>query len=914
MSRDIRSFFGATSKKTKGQKNIAIDSDEEIINKTPKKTSKNKKANVINSDSEEDKTPVKIKKQSPNLKPINVSDVFKNSSIKQSKVKEKLSSKDSVKTELGVHKDEDFDKTLQELDDDILLDNVDVLDKTIDEIKSNKKPKSEKRKKINEDDDSSTKKRKLDESYSDGQAAFENKRMMYERYLNRGGPKNHGKKTYPKGKKDSLKGLVFLRTGVLDSLLGEEFQDIVAKHGGRVVHAVSKKVNYLVVGEEPGPAKMAKAESYNIPFLSEDEFLDLILKKSDMNPKYVMESKKEEDSGVGTSQSTQEYDAIESPPVKIKKELTDEKPDIKETNIDKPTQADIKTKPIKYEDIPVSTKVCTKNKQNVPVYSCWTEKYKPKDLKQVIGQQRPDSELNKLFKWLQNWQENRKSDNKKSWDGSHNKCALLSGPPGVGKTTTATLVAQSLGFDIVEFNASDTRSQKLLREQVTELVKSRTIAGFAEGQKKVNMKRILLMDEVDGMAGNEDRGGMQGLIQIIKESNIPIICMCNDRYHQKIKSLVNYCFDLKLTPPKPEQIKGFLKSVCFKEKINVSYDALGDIVKNTGGDLRQALNYLSLWSVDHNEISDKTAKDVDRLLKDTIPGPWEVIRRVFTHKNHPSDPKPLSFIERQRLFFYDYSIGPLFVQENYLKVTPKMEFANILKPKHETLLRLAAATDAISFGALVETRIRSTNNWSLLDCQAMYSSVLPGSYLSGALSPNVNFPGWLGKNSKRSKLSRMLTEIHTHSKPRTCSSKIAIQLDYVTTFRNKIMRFLTSNLEYDIAYAVEFLNLYKLTKDDYDNLLQVMVWSGTKFPDIPAKVKSAFTRAYKKSSNLESRASFAKKAKKTEADDEGVEDNEDSSDDDIKNNPMIKVCVRKASDKVAEKPAKGKGKAKAKKK
>lgn len=67
-------------------------------------------------------------------------------------------------------------------------------------------------------------------------------------------------------------------------------------------------------------------------------------------------------------------------------------------------------------------------------------------------------------------------------------------------------------------------------------------------------KHVLLMDEVDGMAGNEDRGGIQELINLIKKTNIPIICMCNDRQHQKIRSLVNYCYDLRFSKPRLEQI------------------------------------------------------------------------------------------------------------------------------------------------------------------------------------------------------------------------------------------------------------------------------------------------------------------------------------------------------------------------
>lgn len=71
----------------------------------------------------------------------------------------------------------------------------------------------------------------------------------------------------------------------------------------------------------------------------------------------------------------------------------------------------------------------------------------------------------------------------------------------------------------------------------------------------VSKKHVLLMDEVDGMAGNEDRGGVQELIQLIKQSRVPIVCMCNDRNHPKIRSLANYCFDLRFSKPRVEQIK-----------------------------------------------------------------------------------------------------------------------------------------------------------------------------------------------------------------------------------------------------------------------------------------------------------------------------------------------------------------------
>ena len=64
-----------------------------------------------------------------------------------------------------------------------------------------------------------------------------------------------------------------------------------------------------------------------------------------------------------------------------------------------------------------------------------------------------------------------------------------------------------------------------------------------------------MMDEVDGMAGNEDRGGVGELINLIKNSKCPVICMCNDRNHPKIRSLAGYCFDLRFHKARVEQIR-----------------------------------------------------------------------------------------------------------------------------------------------------------------------------------------------------------------------------------------------------------------------------------------------------------------------------------------------------------------------
>lgn len=158
---------------------------------------------------------------------------------------------------------------------------------------------------------------------------------------------------------------------------------------------------------------------------------------------------------------------------------------------------------------------------------------------------------------------------------------------------------------------------------------------------------------------------MQELINLIKNSSIPIICMCNDRQHPKVRSLANYCYDLRFGKPRLEQIKGAMMSICFKENIDISSEALNDIIVGSGMDIRQILNNLSMCSANGNTVSKEDAKN-SKAVKDVKLGPWEVIRKVFSEEEH----KKMSINDKYDLFFYDYSINPLFVQENYLQVKP----------------------------------------------------------------------------------------------------------------------------------------------------------------------------------------------------------------------------------------------------
>jgi hypothetical protein len=67
-----------------------------------------------------------------------------------------------------------------------------------------------------------------------------------------------------------------------------------------------------------------------------------------------------------------------------------------------------------------------------------------------------------------------------------------------------------------------------------------------------------------------DRGGVSELIDTIKRSRIPIICICNDKYNQKLRSLRNHCLELEFRKPTEPQIAARLQTVCAAEQLTIN--------------------------------------------------------------------------------------------------------------------------------------------------------------------------------------------------------------------------------------------------------------------------------------------------------------------------------------------------------
>ncbi|XP_009947234.1 PREDICTED: replication factor C subunit 1, partial [Leptosomus discolor] len=754
----------------------------------------------------------------------------------------------------------------------------------------------------------------------------EKKRINYQAYrsfLNREGPKALGSKEIPQGAENCLEGLTFVITGVLECIERDEAKSLIERYGGKVTGNVSKKTNYLVMGRDCGQSKCEKASTLGTKIIDEDGLFDLIRTMPGKKSKYELaaetEAKKAESRPKKTPQKAEagkrNFSPFRREPDNRKSKSTPEKGDTVKS-VKKETTAARKRMDFKWQT--VETKEAPKPEGNLvseineagTEKLLWVDKYKPVSLKAIIGQQGEQSCANKLLRWLRNWHKNASEDgqaksNKTGGkdDGAGFKAALLSGPPGVGKTTTASLVCKELGYSYVELNASDTRSKNSLKEVVAESLNNTSIKDFCSGtSSSVSGKHVLIMDEVDGMAGNEDRGGIQELIGLIRHTKIPIICMCNDRNHPKIRSLVHYCFDLRFQRPRLEQIKGAMMSIAFKEGLKIPAPAMQEIILAANQDIRQVLHNLNMWCAKDKSLTyDEAKTDASRAKKDIRLGPFDVVRKVFATGEEASR---MSLIDKSDLFFHDYSLAPLFVQENYVHVKPAAAGGNL--KKH--LVLLSRAADSICDGDIVDKQIRSKQNWNLLPTQAIYASVLPGELMRGYMSQFPVFPSWLGKFSSTGKHDRIIQELAMHMSLRTQTCKRTVNMEYLSYLRDALVQPLKDFGADGVQEAITFMDSYCLMKEDIENIMEISTWGGqpSPFSKLDPKVKAAFTRAYNKEAHLTPYSLNAVKTSKRQSgsvmtlelnEDLNVEETQSDEDeqDTVESDAMIKQKKAKSS-------------------
>ena len=837
----IEGFFGNMMKDSKKKETTEISEDE----KKPKKT---KEENVSKNKKEKAKPSIEEKKeekrQKSKQKKSNIKNELKNleNDDDELDIKEKEKSKEKnkkkkklVKKKIMSDSDSSYnlskDVSKEEKDNDIDFsdykmdideeEDKDELKKSKSKLKSNsKKNKTKKEEKIfDEDIDFEKIKNDMDEEEEKDRKKNEkkDKNKTNNKSRNNSTIKSTRKKSHDKtstikkkGKRDTsssnshneIEGPLSEETIVITGefeLKRDEITNILKSLGARVTGSVSSRTTILFHGEklEDGREvtegrKYKQAKEKGIKIMDKIEFEN-----------YVREKTKNENWSFDNNNKSESD-------LEIKEELSN------------------------------NDEISKNDKNNKNQNELWTTKYQPKKLSDLIGNK---TTINKLITWLDDWNSVVLEGNKKkvetkfirgqrpTFENINARACLITGDPGIGKTSSVRLIAKLKGYKTYETNASDQRNKNSINKNAGFVFDNKTLFGG-----ELQDKNLIIMDEVDGMSGNEDRGGISAIIDIIKKTKTPIICIANDRQSPKLKSLANYCYDLKFVHPDKRAISMRLAEICRKENVMYELNALEYLCEICGNDIRQIINFIELWTRKNKSIKFKDltggnqklqGKDEVVMLKN-----FDAARELLNSKSRSK-----SYRELLDLYFIDYDLIPLLIQENYLSTFPSANY----KTNFEELENVSLASDLISVSDDIDKKIRTQMDWRLLGDRGLIGCCTICKINKGFV-PFPKFPEAMGKISTLNKIKREITEL------KECfpsASANEIRRDILPVYYTYLIEYI---LDGDIDTVLNMMKNNRITMEYFKENMTDLVDEKLKiqFDKIGTANKSNLTRAYNK--------------------------------------------------------------------
>lgn len=153
-------------------------------------------------------------------------------------------------------------------------------------------------------------------------------------------------------------------------------------------------------------------------------------------------------------------------------------------------------------------------------------------------------------------------------DTKSKKCIYIYGPSGCGKTMFAKNILKKLDYDVITYDAGDTRNKNIIDSiNISNMSDRNIVSIFTKKRKNI----AVIMDEIDCM-NNGDKGGINSLIKLIRpkkikrqiqedSTHVPIICIGNIAQDKKLKELMKYCLVIELKGPTSPQIRKIMEDV-----------------------------------------------------------------------------------------------------------------------------------------------------------------------------------------------------------------------------------------------------------------------------------------------------------------------------------------------------------------
>jgi replication factor C large subunit len=400
------------------------------------------------------------------------------------------------------------------------------------------------------------------------------------------------------------------------------------------------------------------------------------------------------------------------------------------------------------------------NNQSIP----WIKKYEPNNLNEIIGQ---DNAVNQIRYFANNYSSSKK------------KAALLYGNSGTGKTSSIHALAKELNHEIIEMNASDFRNKEGINSIMGNAMKQRSLFFTS---------KIILIDDIEGLSGQKDRGGLSEVISLIEKSIYPIFITVLNPWDQKFNSLRNKCEMIEFNEIDYKYVFLVLKKICDNENIKYNEDDLKIFSRRVGVDLRAAINDLQTLT-NNNIIDSETINEITQRNK------TETIKNALFKIFKTTDSKiSLEAIEN---IDEDHEKLMLWIDENLPK--------EYIKPND-----LSLAYDKISRADVFNGRIKRRQHWRFLI------------YINALLSAGIS-------TSKDEKYKTIIKYVPTqrilklwkanmkYQKRKSIAQKIAPLIHYSQKdTMSKVLPYLSLMMSRDNEFSKKTSEVFELNKEETD--------------------------------------------------------------------------------------------------